>query len=51
MDFQNDPPFDRSACFYVTIIKNFEHFEYLNFEGNFLENKNPFQKTGLQFSS
>ena len=26
-DFQNSPPFQRSACFYVTISENFEHFQ------------------------
>ena len=25
-DFQNSPPFDRSACFYVTISENVERF-------------------------
>ena len=26
-DFQNSPPFERSACFYVKITKNFEHLQ------------------------
>ena len=30
-DFQNIPPLERSACFYVTISENFEHFQYFNF--------------------
>ena len=51
MDFQNSPPFERSACFYVTISENFEHFQYFNFEADFLENENFFQKTGLPFFS
>ena len=25
--FQNSPPFERSACFYVTITGNFKHFQ------------------------
>ena len=50
-DFQNSPPFDRSACFYVTITGNFEGFQYSNFQTNFLENENLYQKTGVSFSS
>ena len=44
-DFRNSPPFERSACFYVTICENFKRFQYFNFETDFLENKNIFQKT------
>ena len=36
-DFQNSPPFERSACFYVTISESFKCFPYFNFETNFLE--------------
>ena len=50
-DFQNRPPFERSACFYVTISGNFERFQYFNFETDFLENENLFQKTGVPFFS
>ena len=50
-DFQNSPPFDRSACFYVTITENFKRFQYFNFETDFLENENLFQKTGVPFFS
>ena len=50
-DFQNSPPFGRSACFCVTITENFERFQYFNFETDFLENENLFQKTGLPFFS
>ena len=50
-DFQNSPPLERSACFYVTINENFEHFQYFNFETDFLENENFFQKTGVKFFS
>ena len=48
-DFQNSPPLERSACFYVTTSENFGHFQY--FEPDFLENKNFLQKTGLLFFS
>ena len=51
MNFQNSPPFERSACFHMTISENFKRFQYLNFETNFLENKNLFQKTGVLFFS
>ena len=37
-DFQNSRPFERLACFYVTISGHFERFQYFNFEANFLEN-------------
>ena len=50
-DFQNSPPFERSACFYVTISESFKRFQYFNFETNFLENENLFQKTGVLFFS
>ena len=33
--------------FFVTIRGNFERFQYLNFETDFLENENIFQKTGV----
>ena len=45
-EFQNNPPFERLGCFYVTINGNFEHFQYFQFEIDFLENENFFQKTG-----
>ena len=44
---QNSPPFERLACFYVTISGNFERFQYLNFETDYLENENLFQNTGV----
>ena len=44
-DFQSKLPFERLPCFYVTISKNFEHFQYFNFETDFLENENVFQKS------
>ena len=31
------------------ISENFEHFQYFNFETDFLENENLFKKTGVQF--
>ena len=33
----------------MTISGNFEYFQYFNFETDFLENENFFQKTGLLF--
>ena len=50
-DFQNSPPFERSACFYITISGNFERFQYFYFERDFLENEELFQKTGVPFFS
>ena len=47
--FQNSPPFKRSPCFYMTIMRNFERFQYFNFKTDFLEN--AFQKTGVPFLS
>ena len=47
-DFQNSPLFERSTRFYVTISVN---FQYLNFETDFLEHENFFQKTGVRFFS
>ena len=38
-DFQNSPPFERSACFYKTISENFEHFQYFKFETDFETNR------------
>ena len=35
--------------FYVTISRNFERFQYCDFETDFLENENLFEKTGLSF--
>ena len=50
-DFQNNPPFERPAYFYVTTTGNFECLQYLNFETNFLKNENLFQKPGVLFFS
>ena len=50
-DFQNSPPFERSACFYVTISENFERFHNFNFGTDFLDNENLFQKNGVPFFS
>ena len=47
-DFQSTPPFERSACFCLTTIGNFECFHYFYFERNFL-NFFLFQKTGVPF--
>ena len=51
MDFQNSNQFERLACFYVTISESFKRFQYFNFETDFLENENLFQKTGAPFFS
>ena len=48
-DFQNSPLYERSACFYVTISKRFKRFSYINFNSNFLKNKNLFQKLEYRF--
>ena len=36
-DFQNNPPFERSACFNVKISESFKRFQCFNFETNFPE--------------
>ena len=46
-DFQSGPPFDRRV--FVAINENFKRFQYFNFETDFLENENLFQKTGVPF--
>ena len=33
----------------MTITANFECFQYFNFETNFLENENHFEKTGVSY--
>ena len=42
--FQNSPPFERSACFYLTICESFKRFQYFNFETNFLKKTKTFFK-------
>ena len=37
--------------FYVTISENFKRFQYFNFETDFQENENLFQKTEAPFFS
>ena len=49
--FQNSPPFERLACFYMTISENFVSFQYFNFKTDFLKNENLFQKTRVPFFS
>ena len=54
MDFQNIPPFERSACLYLTIRESFKRFRYFNFETYSLENENleyRYQKSGVPFFS
>ena len=43
MDFQNSPPFERSACFYMAISESFRRFQY------FLILKQIFWKTKTFF--
>ena len=38
-DFENTPPFERPACFYVTITGNFKRFQCFKFETNFVKNE------------
>ena len=49
MDFQINPPFERLACFYVTVSENLKRFQQFNFKTDFLENGNLFQKNGFRF--
>ena len=49
MNFQDSPPFERSAYFYVTISERFERFQYFNFETELLDNEKLFQKTKVPF--
>ena len=48
-DFQNSRPLERFACFYVTISKNFENFQYFDFETDILETKTFFKKLEYGF--
>ena len=50
-DFQNSPPFKRSACFYKKISGKIERFQYFDFETDFLKTENLFQKTGVSLFS
>ena len=46
MDFQNSPPYERLACFHVTISESFKRFKYINFKIQiFRKTKTLFQKT------
>ena len=49
--FQSSSSFERSACFYVTISESYKRFQYFNFETNFLEYENLFEKTGVAIFS
>ena len=48
-DFQNSPPFKRSACFYVTISAIFERFQYLTLKQIFWKTKFFPQKLEYRF--
>ena len=39
------------GCFLVTLSENFKCFQYFNFETDFLENEDLFQKTEVPFFS
>ena len=47
-DLQNNPPLKRLAYFYESITGNFQRFQYVNFETNFLKNEKVFQNTGVR---
>ena len=49
MDFQNSRLFGISACFYLTITRNVESFQYFNFEKQFVKNKNFLKKLEHRF--
>ena len=48
-DFPNGPPFERLAYFYVPISGNFERLQYFNFETDFLQIENIFQKIPYRY--
>ena len=48
-DFQNSPPFERSACFYVTISESFKRFQYLTLKQIFWKTKPFFKKLEYRF--
>ena len=47
-DLQNNPSLKRLAYFYESITGNFQRFQYVNFETNFLKNEKVFQNTGVR---
>ena len=48
-DFQNNPPFERSACFYVRISGNLNVFNNLTLKQIFWKTKTLFKKLGHVF--
>ena len=44
-DFETSSPFERSACFYVTITGDYKRLQFFNFKTSFLKNENLFHKT------
>ena len=50
-DFHNGPLCKRLAYPYVKITKDFEHFQFFNFETRFLKNETLSKKTGGLSSS
>ena len=49
-DFQNSPPFERSACFYVTINENFEQF-FEKLEYRFLVETTKIENTSFSYKT
>ena len=50
-DFLNNPQFERSVYFYLTITGDVERFQYFIFEEDFLENENLYSKTEVNLFS
>ena len=49
MDFQNSPPFKRSACFYLTINDSIKRFQSLTLKQIFWKTKTFFKKLENHF--
>ena len=43
-DFENSPPFERFACFFVRITGKFQRFQYFNLKQFFWKKAKPFPK-------
>ena len=49
MDFQNNPPFERSACFHVTISENLKRFQQSTLKQIFQKTETFFKKLEFVF--
>ena len=49
MDFQNSPPYERSACFYLTISESFKRSNTLTLIQTFWKAKTFFKKLEYRF--